>query len=234
MHPEVRKLLDVQKVDQKFARLQRSLDSIPRERAQRQTALDKARAAHQARVDALKTLEVQQRESEVAIKGTDETIKKLEVRLNTAKNNAEYQATLLAIESTRKQRAEFEEDGLQLIDAIDTKRAEVDASKAELDAAETEFQEFVAEGDKFLAEKQQEFEELKAGRGRELAEVESDLRELYSRIFEARQGNAVVAVEGMTCTGCYTSVPPNLMMKLQAGSAVVQCDACQRILYLPE
>ena len=50
-----------------------------------------------------------------------------------------------------------------------------------------------------------------------------------------RESTVVVApVEGDTCTGCYTSIPPNLRVKLKAGTAVVRCDACQRILYYPE
>jgi predicted nucleic acid-binding Zn-ribbon protein len=30
------------------------------------------------------------------------------------------------------------------------------------------------------------------------------------------------------------SIPPNLQVKLRAGSAVVKCDSCQRILYYAE
>ena len=64
--------------------------------------------------------------------------------------------------------------------------------------------------------------------------VPPDLMARYGRLFEARDGLAVCAVEGNTCTGCYTSIPPNLQVKLQASSAVVCCDTCQRILYIPE
>ena len=72
------------------------------------------------------------------------------------------------------------------------------------------------------------------GRDSIVADLKRELMEKYEKLFAARDGLAVCAIEGANCMGCYTSIPPNLQVKLQVGSAVVQCASCQRILYFPE
>ena len=234
MHPDVATLLQIQRVDQALAKIRRDLDSIPKERIRREAALEAQRAAHRALAERRTATEVAARNNELSIKGSDEEIRKLEGRLNTVKNNAEYQATLLQIESVRRERARIEEEGLALLESVEGLESEVAASQAKLAAEEEVFAEFVQKGEAFLAEKSGEVDRVGAGRAELVAKVPPDLMARYERIFSARDGFAVCALEGETCTGCYTSIPPNLQVKLQAGTAVVQCNSCQRILFVPD
>ncbi|MGE0144089.1 MAG: zinc ribbon domain-containing protein [Planctomycetota bacterium] len=232
MHPDVQKLLEVQKVDQQIARIQRDLDSIPAERARRQTALDGVRKKVEDARDKMKAAEVAARSSETAIKGSDEEIKKLETRLNGVRNNAEYQATLLQIESVKKERSRLEEEGLGLLDTIETLRGEVDRLAATLKDEEATFAEFEKKGNALLEQRRADLARVSVGRDDLVAKVPRDLLTRYERYFSARDSSAVCAVEGNTCTGCYTTIPPNLLVKLQSASAVVTCNSCQRILYI--
>ncbi|MBK8976794.1 MAG: hypothetical protein IPM29_12825 [Planctomycetes bacterium] len=234
LHPQVRQLLEVQKVDQKFSRLRRALDSIPREREQREGELERIRSIHAERQDEVRQAEVAQSQIELTIKQGDAELEKLNVRLNTVRNNAEYQATLLQMESVKRERGKAEEQGLAMIDRIEELRLKAAESGAKLAEEQAAFEAFCREGDAFVASKQGEADELGAHRAKLLAEVASDVRDLYERIFGARKGAAVVPADGQTCTGCYTKIQPNLLVRLQASTAIVQCDACQRILYLPE
>ena len=234
LHPDVRKLLEVQKVDQKIAHVRRDLDSLPAEKAKRDKALDELRSFHAESSGDLQTAEVGSRSNEASIKQADGELKKLEERLNTVKNNAEYQATLLQMESIRKERGRLEEEGLALIDKIETLGVTVEESKTALAAEEVVFKEFTAKAEELSRERQKQVAVIAKGRAELLTEIPPDLLEKYSRLFEARAALAVSPVEDHTCTGCYSSIPPNLQVKLQAGSAVVQCSSCQRILYLPE
>jgi predicted nucleic acid-binding Zn-ribbon protein len=234
LHPNVEKLLAVQKVDQAIARIRRDLDSVPSERQQREQALQTIRDRHADHVARMKKAEVAAHDNEISIRSADEEIKKLETRLNTVKNNAEYQATLLQIESVRGERSRTEEAGLALIEEIESLRVEVERSKSALDEEETVFAEFQEKIRALEAEREAQLGKVSAGRQDLVAAVPADLMAKYERMFVARGGLAVCAVDGETCTGCYTSIPPNLMVKLRASSAVVQCDSCQRILYLAE
>lgn len=234
MHPDVQKLLKVQNVDQSIAKIRRDIESVPKERARRESRLGLVRGEHDALAQALQQAEVGQRGNEVSIRQADDEIKKLEVRLNTVRNNAEYQATLLQIESVKRERARLEEEGLGLLEQIEELRGKVAAAAEVLQTEQAVFDEFVEKADALLIEREAQLGRVSQGRDDILAEVPPELVSRYERLFAARDGLAVCAAESGTCTGCYTSIPPNLQVKLQAGSAVVQCNSCQRILYQPE
>lgn len=234
MHPDVQKLLKVQRVDQSIAKIRRDLDSIPAERTRREAALARVKAEHDGVVGGLRKAETDQRTNETSIRQSDEEIKKLEVRLNTVRNNAEYQATLLQIESVKRERTRLEEEGLSLLERIESLQGQVGESQARVDDEQRVHDEFVQKAEALLAERSAELEKVSQGRDDIVADVPPDLMSTYERLFTARDGLAVCAAEGGTCTGCYTSIPPNLQVKLQAGSAVVRCNSCQRILYMPE
>lgn len=234
LHPDVRKLLEVQKVDQKIAKIQRDLDSVPRERARREAGVEAVRRRWFELSESLKQSEVAARTNETTIRQSDEELKKLETRLGIMRNNAEYQATLLQMESVRKDRSRLEEEGLALLDQIEQMRVEVGGASEQLAEAERVLAEFVTESEPLLQQRRGDLERVSVGRDQLTHEIPPGLLDQYSRIFGARDSTAVCAVEGYTCTGCYTTIPPNLLVKLKAGSAVVICNSCQRILYAPD
>jgi predicted nucleic acid-binding Zn-ribbon protein len=55
----------------------------------------------------------------------------------------------------------------------------------------------------------------------------------FHRLYGARQGKAVVPVEGGTCTGCHVRLRGPLLMELREAKGLVACESCQRLLFLP-
>ena len=119
MHPDVRKLLDLQEIDQEMAVLRRDLDSLPREEARRRSRLDELNQLREQHRSAMDIAEVRSRTIEKSIQASDDEVKKLEDRLNGVRNNAEYQATLLQIESVKRERDTMQEEGLALLDQLE-------------------------------------------------------------------------------------------------------------------
>ena len=54
----------------------------------------------------------------------------------------------------------------------------------------------------------------------------------FNRLIQARHGRAVVTVENGACTGCRTKLRGPLLAQLRE-KTILNCEACQRILYLP-
>ena len=58
------------------------------------------------------------------------------------------------------------------------------------------------------------------------------LLDRYDELRAGRQGQAVAKVQGGSCQGCRILLPVNLIQRARAGDEVVQCNNCERILYV--
>lgn len=234
MHPDIHKLLQVQTVDKKLAWIRRDLDSLPDEEDRRRQRLEQIRTASKESSAELNAAEVESRSQEKGILGADEEIKKLQTRLNTVKNNAEYQATLFQIESVKKGRGVIEEEGVELLERLDGLRERAAELIEKLSAEEATFTKFLGEAAQLREERGVELSQAGEGRDGLVKDIPPDLMQKYTGLFQVRSAEAVCAVRDEVCMGCYTSVTPNDHARLLGATTIVTCGACQRLLYLPE
>lgn len=232
MHPNVKKLIELQRVDQEIAALRRDADSLPAEEQKRRRRLEEVeRAAHEKKEKTIQS-ELDARALEKSIRQADEEIKKLGDRLNVVRNNAEYQATLFQIESVRKERDQAQEDCLQILEALETLKLESETAEQRLAEERTVFEQFLAEAGRLRELTQRQIDAVIHRRHAAAEGVPPDVLADYERLFSTRNGLAVCAVEGGYCQGCYSKVTTNDTARLMGGSTIVQCGSCQRILYL--
>ena len=234
MHPDVRKLLDLQEIDQEVSVLRRDLDSLPQEEARRQQRLNDLNQVRAERRGALEKAEVRSRGLEKSIQEADEEVKKLETRLNGVRNNAEYQATLLQIESVKRERDTMQEEGLALLDHLEGQGADLQEAETAANAEEAVFTEFQEEAAELRRKSQVGLDEVMQRRAGKTAGIVPELMDRYEKLFDVRGGLAVCAVENKVCQGCFTNITTNDIARLMGGSTVVTCGSCQRILFLPE
>lgn len=207
------------------------MQSIPEEDARRNKRLGQLRNQRDAAVKNLQSSELESRELDLGIRQADEEIEKLRLRLNIVKNNAEYQATLLQMESVKRERGLLEERGLSVLENIDALRQTATAAASALSDEENVYREFQDESAKILSERETEIAEVSKGRDKLLEGIPSELLARYESLFPVRDGMPVCAVENQVCTGCYTSVTTNDLGNLMGRSMIVTCGSCQRILY---
>jgi len=233
LHPHVKKLLALQSVDQEIASLTKDIDSLPAEEAKRKKKLDELdRLATEAKNRMIKT-ELDARALDKAIRGNDEEIKKLNERLNTVKNNAEYQATLFQIEAVRKDRDVTQEECLKLLEAVEVQKAEHAALQSAADAERKVLQAFLGEADKLRSSRAGAIAAVRERRKVLAEDIPDDLLREYDGLFKTRDRLGVCAVEKSFCQGCYNKITMNDTARLMGGTTVVKCGSCQRILYLP-
>lgn len=234
MHPDVKKLIELQEVDQNLLRIRWELDSIPLERARREKKLDRFRAAAATASQELTSVEVESRAIDLGISQSDEEIQKLQMRLNGVKNNAEYQATLFQIESVKKERGELEEQGLVLLEKLEGLRSAVQTAEAATAEEQEVFDQFLKEAEVLCASREPDIAKVSQERETMVVDVAGDLLARYTKLLGARDGSAVCRAEGSICTGCYSSMTPNDHARLLGGNSIVECSSCQRILFVED
>lgn len=234
MHPHVQKLLALQKVDQEISSLTKDLDQLPEEESRRRKRLEALeRAASEAR-GKLQKAEVDSRMLDNTARGADEEIKRLNQRLNSVRNNAEYQATLFQIESVRKDRDATQDEGFKLLEQLEVLRAECAAAEQARDEERKVFDGFLAEAEHLRASRADEVGAARARRGPLTEGIPPDLLREYDGLYKTREHLAVCAVDDGFCQGCYNKITLNDTARLMGKTTVVRCGSCQRILFLNE
>lgn len=231
VHPHVQKLLGLQKVDLEVTSLTKDIDLLPEEEAKRKRRLDQLERAASEAGAALQKAEVESRELDTAARDADAQINKLNERLNIVRNNAEYQATLFEIESVRKDRDTTQDEGLQILEALDGLKAAAAATKEAYESERTVFEGFLAEADKMRGERADDIAAARKKRDASAEGVPPDLLREYDGLYKTRENFAVAPIDGGYCQGCYNKVTPNDAARAMGSQSIVRCGSCQRILY---
>ena len=233
MHPNVKKLLELQKVDQELASLRRDVDALPAEEAKRKKKLDEIERTAAEKKERATKAELDARALEKAIRQGDDEVKKLSERLNQVRNNAEYQATLFQIEAVKKDRDQMQEECLKILDGQEVLKKDAEAAQKVLAEERAVFQQFLGEAEKLRSSRAGAIAAVTEKRNAVAHGVQAEVLADYQRLFNTRNGLAVCAVDaGGFCQGCYSKITTNDKAKLMGASAVVQCGSCQRIIYL--
>ncbi|MBL8736526.1 MAG: hypothetical protein JNL12_08885 [Planctomycetes bacterium] len=235
MHPHIKKLLELQKVDQEISSLTKDLDQLPAEEAKRKKRLDELeRVAAEKRATQQKA-ELDSRALDKAVRGSDDEIKRLNERLNTVRNNAEYQATLFQIEAVRKERDLTQDECLKLLEVVEATRGEVAAAEAAAAEERKVFEGFLAEAGKLRASRAGDVAAVRERRKAMAEGLPEELLREYDGLYKTRDRLAVCEVQGPAdrafCQGCYNKITVNDSARVRGGSSVVRCGSCQRLLY---
>ncbi|MFY9343649.1 MAG: hypothetical protein WAT39_14225 [Planctomycetota bacterium] len=232
VHPHVKKLLELQKVDLEISSLTKDIDALPAEEQKRKKRLDELERTMSERKARLLKTELDSRALDKAVRGNDDEIKRLNERLNLVRNNAEYQATLFQIEAVRKDRDVTQDECIKLLESVEAQKGEMTAAEAAWSEEKKVFDAFLAEADKLRASRAGGIAAARERRKPLTEGIPDDLLREYEGLYKTRDRMAVSPVENSYCQGCYNKITMNDTAKLMGLSVVVRCGSCQRILYL--
>ncbi len=231
MFPLLQSLKSLHDLDQEILAAQAAIDAARRdletgeaELARAQEALEALRARDQsARAGAgLKEME---------LKGLEGQVTTWTVKLNTTRDNKEYQAILHQIATIKEQKGKMEEEILALLDAGEGVSADLKAEEKHLLESRKAFESRKRQLEEVVASRQREGDVLAARREQASATLPGDTLTRYDRIRNGRKGAGLASVEGDVCQGCYLGLTPNQANQLQQDRVLVLCQGCGRILH---
>ncbi len=231
---QIRKLIELQKLDADIYALKRELRQKPEYLANLKDDFENKKANLKAHEEQYKNQQVIHKALEGDLKSQDDVIAKANAQLSVLKTNKEYTAKLTEIEHVRADKSQVEEKLIYSYDALDVAKANVEKEKVVVAQEER----------KYLAEKKTIEDSVKIleDRGKVLTNQRAIILPSvpkislgrYERVLEHTDGLAIVPVQNGVCGGCYMNVPAQVANQIKMSKELVFCETCARIIYLED
>ena len=180
-----------------------------------------------------KTVRVAADAKQFLLKAGEQKVIELQVKLNTAATNREYQALkdqIAAEEMTNSVLADEILERWEKIEQIQQKVAETEQILAQArQKAEAVRLEVQQEEPRIRAEVERLQGELKQCE----AELPAIVRDFYQRVVRQKGEDALAIVENQICGGCHQQIPLNVCAEIMMSHPTF-CKSCGRLLYMSE
>lgn len=234
MKAELEKLINLQKTDTNIRRLKRSLETAE----QRRAGLEHEFEQHafsireiQNRRDALNAeranLEKQIAENKTYLERADRNLKH-------AQNQKEYETAMRETDALQKQIAALETQTLEKITAAEEVEKELTDRAEEINTLDAKRDTALAEFDATIEADRKELAGELEKRNEVFVTLPDRLAAVYDRLAQrGRDGIAVAEVVNGSCSACFMSLRPQMLLEVKRGDQIITCESCTRILYMP-
>ena len=175
------------------------------------------------------------------MRARDAHIEKLRTQQQTAKNNKEYQAFLVEINTAQVDRGKVEDEAVKLMGEVEKGTQEVAALNIALETERGKLATIKSQLAETIAKHQAEVDALKPARDAAQAALPPKVAEAFNRLADRYEGDALSPLsrpdrrrEEYLCTACNMELAIDIYNKLHSRDEIVFCPSCRRILYIPE
>jgi predicted nucleic acid-binding Zn-ribbon protein len=175
------------------------------------------------------------------MRARDAQIEKFRTQQQTAKNNKEYQAFLIEINTAKVDRGKVEDEAVRVMGDVEKGQQELAALNAALEGERQKLATIRSQLADTIATHQAEVDALKPARQQAEAAVPPKVAEAYNRLADRYEGDALSPLarpdrrrEEYLCTSCNMELAIDIYNKLHSRDEIVFCPSCRRILYIPE
>jgi predicted nucleic acid-binding Zn-ribbon protein len=231
MNPDLERLIRLQRAETELRRVEADLAEAPRQRAE----LDAALAAGRARLDAarqeLSGGQKARRHHEADLQDLEAKRSRLKGQLMDVKTNKEYTAMLHEIEAVERDIRAREDQVLAEMERGESLAVEVKREEDAYKQAEERHRADVRALDERARVMDEQARRLTGERDAIASTVPPGALDLFHRVARSRGGVAVAQAQEAMCQVCHVKLRLQLYADLKRNEEIVQCPACNRILY---
>ncbi len=233
-HETLTGLIRLQTIDDEIYRIRRRLDDGPQLVERRGDKFRQTEDRVSRAQDKVTRAKAAVGDRELDLKSKEEEIKKLLGQQATARTNQEYRALGDHAERLKQECSDLEDQILEAFGDVETAEGELKEVQAILEEHRAEKETFESQWNVDKNEYVAELQVHETRRNEHCQSLPEPALEIYERVLKARDGEAVVPVSGKVCSGCQMTIRPNDLARLQGGRDLVNCQSCERILYVAE
>jgi predicted nucleic acid-binding Zn-ribbon protein len=238
MGPVLDGLVKLQSVENRLGAEKAKLSRCRRNVVIQENLIRSLQNALEAKKEEIQLTKVQFDRLELELKSRDETIGKLRASLNIAKTNKEYAAVLTQLNTTKADNSKIEAQSLELLKDMEIDEAECKDIQGQIDEQKETLEQTRKESEASAGKYQVEIDKIQAEWDQVAQAVPVDALDMFKRVAETYDGQAVTTIEqqdgkgAYSCGGCFMAITAESVNMLMTKDDVIRCPNCTRILVL--
>jgi len=231
MHPDLSRVIELQRLDSTAHDAERRIADEPERRKALEARLDAARERVAAAKAQLTENQNARRTLEKDVAMHQGRLSKFREQAMAVKTNQEYHAVQHEITFAQTAVKEIEDKILERMMEADDLGAAVKRGEAELAAeqkkVDAETRALAAE----TAELEATLEKVRGERAALVSALDPKVLAVFDLVSRRRNGVAVAEARDGICTICHLRLRPQVFNNLRRNEEIIQCDSCNRILF---
>ena len=224
-------MIELQKIDSQLAEIEELLGDLPIKVTDLKNKEDSLTSDFERGKARLKEIALEQHKTEMNLAEFKEKIDKLKDQLFLVTNNKQYDALMLEIDHLKENLDRNETTELELLEEKDQLAEQVKSQEQSLESLSKELSSKQVNLEQALAASSSEKKDLESRREETAKDLSASVLARYNRILSARNGLAVVSLEGRSCGGCGAALPPQLVAEVKTLVTIQNCSICTRFLF---
>ena len=193
----------------------------------------------EAKQEEIKLTRIQTDRMELELKSRDERISRLRARLNLAKTNKEYSATLTELNTSKADNSKIENQILDLMKNMESDEDECAEIRNQINEQKEKLEELRKGTEDKTVGLESEINDIQAEWNQAAKNIPPEVLDVFNRVAETYDGEALATatrqnekVEIFSCDGCFMGIPAEIVNQLMTKDEIIRCSNCTRILVL--
>ena len=226
MNQTLEQLIKLQEIDHRLMEIKEHMGDLPKTVESQEleiTTIQSKNEQKQARIDQINK-DIRHHESEIEDFSTK--LKKYKEQLFLVKSNKEYDAISQEIDHMKTTISEsetvqlqFEEEKTELEETIKLNTNKIESTSESLSSNQIALQ-------SAMAETTHEQEKLESNRNILYKDIEPTYLSQYETLRNAREGVGMASIIGSACGGCYSQLPPQIVIEIKENKQIITCPGC--------
>ena len=224
-------LIELQDVDTQLRDINELLGDLPKK-------VDKLRDEEEGLInnvkegkDRLKEIELSLNKAEHQMTDLKGKIDKLKDQLSLVTSNKQYDALTQEIEYLKQELDEVELKDLEFEEEKESLTSDIKEKEENLESLSKDLSDRRVKLELLMDESAENKSALEKEREKKIINIDESILNRYTRISTAREGLAVVILDGSACAGCGFVIPPQDVTDIRDKDNYYNCDICSRFIY---
>jgi len=233
MDQELKKLISLQSVDDKIQEIESLSGDLPNRVEKKESQLTSIQKNLESNKEKIDTLERESRKLSAEIEDHQAKLKKYKDQLFLVKTNKEYDALNHEIDHLKGAVSESEDSLLTMQEELESETELKKVNETDIEELVTSLEVDKKHLDGALSDSKGELKGLNNSRETIANAIGDSFLSKYNQLQNTR-GSGVASINGNCCGGCYSTLPPQMVIEIQSNDVIHTCPSCSVFMFSEE